>query len=329
MSKTLTEDELNAWRSKRTGRPVKADDTGPAVATNAGGGPDAPRSVRSPLDGMPGVPVAPDNIDDTPAPQVQPDYLAPLSNADEELRQQLAAANGRLGPVQRQLEEMRAAHEATQRQLAEYQTQLAEHQAAQATAKAQKMAAEFDPFEGMSAAEIEMLDPTAAELIKRAARNAYSKAASSIKDPEALINDALAKRDARSRDNYIRATADTLGLVKLGSDQKFNKFLTEDDSAGILLNSFVKAPDLETARALEPRVRTMLKRYEKAATPTRNPDPQDQLSQHLDRGQGGASAARKQVATLEEARQIRNDISRLLRARKFKEAEQLQALLNN
>jgi hypothetical protein len=327
MSKTLTEDELNAWRSKRTGRPVKSDDNGPAVPTNAGGGPDVPRSIRSPVDGMPGVPAL--NIDDEPAPQDTPTFNLPAHDADEELRQQLAAANGRLGPVQRQLEEMRAAHEATQRQLAEYQAQLAEHQAAQATAKAQKMAAEFDPFEGMSAAEIEMLDPAAAELIKRAARNAYSKAASSVKDPEALINDALAKRDARSRDNYIRATAETLGLVKLGSDQKFNRFLTEDDSAGILLNSFVKAPDLETARALEPRVRTMLKRYEKAATPTRNPDPQDQLSQHLDRGHGGASANRKGATTPEEARQIRGEIARLTRARKFKEAETLQALLNN
>jgi len=267
------------------------------------------------------------------------DNSAPINNAPapgmsdaalEELRAQLAAANGRLGPAQRQVEEMRAAHEATQRQLVELQAQLAEQHAAQATLKAKQLAEQFDPFEGLSQQEIEMLDPTAAELIRRAARNAYSKAASSVKDPEALINDALAKRDARARDNFVRATADSLGLVKLGSDPKFAKFLEEDDAAGLLMNAFVQSPDLDTARMLESRLRNMLKRYEKTVQqPSRAPDPNGQLANHLDRNHGGAQGGRKAAATPDEAKQIRAEATRLIRARKFKEAEALLTSINN
>ncbi len=318
----LSDDELAVWRAKRTGKSVPAAPAGGSDDRN----PSAPRAARSPLDGFadPGA-----NIDDDDKdlpPSDPPSGSAGLAPEDE-LRAQLAAANGRLGPVQRQLEELRSANEAAQRQMAELQTQLAEQHARDAMEKAKQAANAFDPFEGMSKDEIDMLDPSAAELIKRAARNAYAKAASAIKDPEALINEALAKRDARSRDNYIRATADSLGLVKLTGDVKFNKFLTEDDSASILLNSFVQSPDLDTARNLEPRLRQMLKRYEKSTTSSsRAADPQDRLSAHLDRS--GASHPNRQSISPEEAKQLRNEAARLTRARRFKEADAILAKLN-
>ena len=327
----MSDQDLDAWRAKRTGKkqqqqPVLLID----APSNSGGGPEMSKPMRSPTDGL----VEPDFLNDQqeqpsnePAPQNQEPHA---SNELEDLRQQLAAAQGRLSPAQRQLEEMRAAHEANQRQLYELQSQLAERQAQDATAKAKQAAENFNPFEGFTQDEIDMLDPTAVKFIEKASRNAYSKAAMNNKDPEELIQKALAQRDARAKDNYIRATADTLGLVKLSSDPKFQKFLAEDDSAGILMNSFVAAPDLESARGLEQRVRTMLKRFEKSTTTTtRTPDPQDRLSAHLDRASDGQSFQSRRPATPEEARRISEEAKRLMRARKFDEANKLLASINN
>lgn len=319
MSTILSDEELASWRAKRTGKAV------PTSSAKADRGPDAARPVRNPLDGLPAVEDV-SVAEDEPVAQSIPS--APASSNEEDLRNQLNAALGRLGPAQRQLEEMRAAMEAQQRQLAEFQQQLAERQAAEATAKAKQAAENFDPFEGMSKDEIEMLDPTAAELIRKAARNAYAKATSNVKDPEALINEVLAKRDARTRDVYIRSTADQLGLVKLGKEPRFTKWLEEDDSAAILLNQFVQAPDLDTAKSLEPKLRQMLKRYEKSTDSNRTPDPTDRLSAHLDRDSNRASNNGKRVITPEDARAIRNEATRLVRARQFKEAEKLLSQLS-
>jgi len=320
MSTTLSDAELAAWRAKRTGKPLPAN----PVAADPDRGPDAPRMARNPLDGLPAPDMNLGQADGNP-PAPAP---APAAPGNDELHNQLASALGRVAPLQRQLDEMRVAFEAQQRQITEYQHQLAEHQAAQATAKAKQAAENFDPFEGMSKDEIEMLDPAAAELIRKAARNAYSKAASAVKDPEALINEVLAKRDARTRDVYVRSTAESLGLVKLGADAQFTKWLEGDDSAAILLNQFVHASDLDTAKSLEPKLRQMLKRYERDTNqPNRTPDPTTRLSAHLDRDSNRSSNGGKRVLTPEEARAIRNEATRLTRARQFKEAEKLLSQL--
>lgn len=323
----MTDAQLDDWRSKRTGRKVQTN--APDKAPSDGRQPDGDGGNRSPIFDMGADPASLSTLlngsqeDNTPAPR----------NDDGEvsrLQSQLDAAHGRVGPLQRQLEELRAANEAAQRQLIEMQSKLAEKEALEASLRAQKMAESFDPFEGMTKDEIDMLDPTAAEMIRRAAKNAYSKAASNVKDPEALIHKALAERDARARDNYIRATAESLGLVKLGSDPQFNKFLTEDDSAGMLLNQFVKAADLDTARMLEPRVRLMLKRYEKtAASGQRDPDPQDRLSHHLDRSSnGGGGNGRNKNLSPAQVRELTAQANRLARARRFKEADAIFAQIN-
>lgn len=327
MNPTLTEEQLLAMRARRLGKPVPGANDG--VPTNAGGDPSAIRLVQPPF--MQNDPPA------DPAPVVDPTPVpAPANNQTseelEQLRQQLAAANGRLGPAQRQSEEMKAALEAQQRQIAELQARLAEQQAAAATRKAQEAAANFDPFEGMSKDEIELLDPTAAELIRKAARNAYSKAASQVKDPEEIIRKTLAERDARQLQTYIRSTADTIGLTKLANDARFQKFVEEDGGANYLLTSFLKATDIETARMVESDVRKFMKRYEKAVgdkSNSRTPDPQDQLSQHLSRNPGGASGAKASVTSPEDVKRITERVRQLSRQGKHKEANELLASINN
>lgn len=327
MSRTLTEEELASWRAKRTGKPMPSDTSDATVRTNAHGGPDAPKLQRHPLEGVAGFDATDDLPLDEPVVQHTP---APNSQEAEELRQQLAAANGRLGPVQRQFEEMRALVETQSRQLAEFQSQLAAKQADETAARTKAAADSFNPLEGLSQDQIDMLDPAALKLIESAARNAYSKAASQIKDPEALIQQVLAKRDAQARDAFIRATADTLSLSQLSNDSKFTKFLAEDDSAGLLLNSFINAQDIDAAKLLEPRVRTMLKRFEKSTNSTRTPDPQDRAAAHLDRApQGTQARSNAGPRTAEQVRAIQEQAKRLSRARKFKEANELLASINN
>lgn len=331
MSRTLTETELDAWRAKRTGKPVAGDDSGQSVATNAGGGPGAPRTTRTPVSNYAAPAGNEDDNDgdnDDDAGYENRNQRTGIEQSADELRQQLAAANGRLAPAQRQVEEMRAAYEAQQRQLIEMQTRLAEQDAE----RSRRQAEDFDPFAaaGLTQDEIDMLDPVAANLIKKTARAAYHQAASKFKDPEEIIRKTLEQRDAIARDTFIRSAAEDLDLVKLGQDPKFNRFVDEDGAAGMLITSFLKAPDQETARALLPNVRKVIKRFEGGKAKNRQLDPQDRLSQHLSReGKEGETRTYRPVTTPEEARQVRENATRLTRARRFKEADALLASLNN
>lgn len=323
----LTEEQLMAMRAKRLGKPI----TGAADAPH-----DGMHIAKSP--GSAGK--VPDFLADlakdgeAPAGETSPQPApAPQTNEElEALRQQLAAANGRLAPAQRQSEELKTALEAQQRQIAELQAQLAEQQAAAASRKAQEAAAQFDPFEGLSQDEISMLDPTAADLIRKATRNAYSKAASQVKDPEEIIRRTLAERDARQLQTYLRSTAESIGLTKLATDARFQSFVEEDGGANYLLTSFMKAADIDIARAVENDVRKLIKRFEKTIgdnkSNQRTPDPQDQLSQHLSRNPGGASGARQSVSSPEDVKQITDRAKRLARAGKHKEANELLASIN-
>lgn len=326
---SMNDAQLAAWRAKRTGKAVPTNNAG-----DSNRGPDAAIVPRSPLDGMtmdngdPAFVIPSGNADPDPAPAFNPTLPA----VDPQVQNQLDAALGRLAPLQRQNEELKAALEAQQRATATMQAQMADLQNAQQTAAAQTAAANFNPFEGLDAEQIDMLDPTSRAIVEAAARNAFTKASNGFKDPEALITKALAARDEKAKIDYIRTTAAATGLVALSNDTKFNAFLREDDSANFLLNSFINAADVETARSLEPNLRKMLKRYEKT-TNTRTPDPHDQMSAHLSRTPGASGSANGQPAKAatspEEARTIRNRAAQLTRARKFKEADALLASINN
>jgi hypothetical protein len=312
----LTGAELLAWRAKRTGR--KNLEVFTEDPTNS---PNGPIAALSPLEGYHGV--DPDNKDGTPAP----DTPAAGSASDNDLRNQLDSALGRVAPLQRQMEELRAAHEAANRRAAELEAALRERDAAQAEAAAARAADEFDPLEGISQEERDLLDSTALAIIAQTAKNAFKKAAGNREDPKELIARELAKRDAQTRDRYIRGTVETLGLIKLGNDTKFNKFLAEDDSAALLMNQFVNAPDTDTARSLEPRIKTMLKRFEKTTDSPRQPDAQDRMSAHLNRDAGAQSTSSHGNLTPEEARRITNEAKRLIRAGRQAEAKKLLAQL--
>lgn len=322
----MTPEQLAEWRAKRTGKPMAELLGNPP--SNAGLDPDAPRIIRSPAGNMP----VPDFMQDpdmgTPAPAANPQ---PAANPElEELRQQLAAAHGRLGPTQRQLDEMRATLDAMQKQNAQLQATLEDQQRVSAATRTKQQAADFDPFEGLSKDQIDLLDPAAAEMIRQAARNAYAKAASQTKDPEEIIRKTLAERDALALRKFVQATAASTGLTKLATDPRFEKFVAEDDSATLLLNSFMQAADIEIAQALEPNLRRLIKRFEKTTDSTRNPDPQDQLASHLARAPGAAPAgASRQAASAEDVKTISAKARALARAGKHKEANQLLASINN
>lgn len=321
-----TPEDLDAWRARRTGKPVNSNDaSGPGVPTNAGGGPEAPRAQRHPLEGLTALNTGDVVVDVVDEPQ-------PPTDAEREtLRQQLAAANGRIGPVQRQLEEMRATMAARDAQLADAQRKLAEHDAARATQTAREKAKSFDPLEGLSAEQLDMLDPAALSLIKHVGQSAYARASSEYKDPEEIVRQTLAARDAQSRDRYIKTTAEALGLYKLRDDPKFTSFLTDDDSAGMLLNSFVSASDRDTAQTLEPRVRAMLKRFEKqTASSPRSADPQSRTSSHLERNPGApGSGARGAAQSADQVRQITAEARAFSRRGDHKRANELLASIHN
>ena len=318
-----TEEGLAAWRSQRLGKPVnlKHDLAAEGVPSNGGGGPDSERQEpRHPLEGHKFNPMELD----TGGNQDESEYNQPDG---DNVQQQLAAANGRLGPAQRQIEEMRAAMQALQQQNADMQARLLERESQERATRNQRAAQEFNPLEGLSKDELDMLDPAALRMIEHVGRQAFTKAHGSLREHEELIEKTLSQRDARERDNFIYGTAETLGLNKLGNDNKFNKFLNEDDSAALLLNSFTQSKDIATARMLEPRVRSMLKRFEKTTNTTRTPDPQDRASAHLARKHDAQSAGSQRGGhvSADEVRRVTEQARRLARAGKHKESRDLLA----
>lgn len=349
----LSDDELLAQRQARTGR---------AVSTAAGNGAPpapgaAPAGFADPGLGRPAVPardpfnpslppVEPDGGQPpVPAPVASPPAAAPAVGVEElqaqlaRMQQQLDAAIGRVAPLQQQTENYRTTAEALQAANAQLQAQLEQVQAANSQRAAAEAAAAFDPFEGMSADELALLDPTVVDAMRRTARAALAKATSQWQDPRTIIAQTLQERDARTLKNYIQAISNELGLVQLGSDPKFQEFLAADDSADMLLNSFVQAPDLETAQRLDGRVRKMLKRFrDQPAAPAagggnQTPDPQDRLSAHLSRSGApdaapGAPSQQRKALTPEQVADIRKRAQALTRQRKFKDADALLAQLN-
>jgi hypothetical protein len=328
MATALADNDLDAWRARRTGKPVKTDNSGgpEGVPTNAGGNPMDIRIARHPLEDMtpPGLAndPAPAPADPAPQPNGQSDALV------EELRQQLAAANGRNGPVQRQFEEMKTTLSALQQQNALLQQQLESRTAEEAESRRKKAASDFNPFDGIPQEQLDMLDPTALKLMEHIGRNVYAKTTHGSVDPVAVFHEELSKRDARTKDDYIMATAETLGIPVLAKDPKFSDFLAEDDSAGMLLNSFMQSKDLATARLLETNLRKMLKRYEKTASATRTPDPQASAATHLNRAPSGQQGGQGNTPSNESVTQITVRAKALARAGKHKEAKALLDSIN-
>lgn len=332
MPNVMTDEEMIAWRAKRTGKPIPASTT-PAV-NNSGEGPDAGQRVRDPST----TAQIPDfarfgsaEADDTTS--VEPQEPPPANNAD--LAQQLQAANGRVAPLQRQLEELRAAIQARDAQVAELTRALQAATSDIAKKKAAEDIDAFDPFEGMTQEELDALDPTAMNILRKVGKSVAQRTLAKIpqESPEALVHKALAERDKAQLGDYIRNTAASLGLLELSNDTTFKNFVEQDDSAGFLLSAFAQAADIATARGLESRIKTMLKRFEaqKSSAAQRPHDTNHNLSKHLSRipqqGNGGDSVVQL-ARTPEEAKRIRQQASALSRQGRYEDAGKLLASLN-
>lgn len=352
----LSDAELLARRQARTGRAVSTApgagappvDGAPNGAVDPGTGrPTVP--LRDPFDMSGGFDAGLDGGDPTPPPvsppvsppaAAQPVLPADLQQQFSTMQQQLDAALGRVVPMQQQLEQYRSTAEALQVANAQLQAQLAEANTIAATRAASEAAASFDPFEGMSPDELAMLDPAVVDAMRRSARASLAKATANMQDPRAIIAQTLQERDARALKAYITNASGELQLLVLGKDPKFQAFLAADDSADMLLNSFVQAPDLETAQRLESRVRKMIKRFRDLPSDTQSggnpptPDPQDRLSAHLSRNgapsaaPGDPSSQQRKALTPEQVQDIRRRAQAFTRQRKFAEAKALLDQLN-
>lgn len=340
MRTALSDDQLLAQRQARTGR---------TVATVPGNGaPPEPGLARPAADPGGARPTAPqrdpfgnpfggasggtEDIAPAPVPAAPQGFDAQA--AFNAMQQQLDAALGRVAPLQQQLEQYRSTAETLQASNAALQAKLMEVQDATTKRAAQEAAASFDPFEGMSADELAMIDPAVISAMRRSAQAALAKATVQVGDPRALIAQTLQERDTRQLKAFQQSVSEELQLLQLGSDPKFQQFLSTDDSADMLLNSFAQATDIDAAQKLATRVRTMLKRY-RAAAPgasasagNNTPDPQDRLSAHMSRSGNqsaapGANGQTRNVLTPEQVKDIRRQAQALTRQRRFKDAQAL------
>jgi len=319
-----SDEELLAARAKRTGRKntgVPLDQTG--VSNQRHPGQD--NESRSPLDGFEADPSVDndDGVDHTPR-QPQPN----------DTQNQLNAAIGRLQPLQQQLADREAALVAVQHQLAEARAAASKYEQAEREAIARRAADEFDPFAGIPPEDLELMDPIVRNTILASTRATMKAFGSRFRDPEEVVRQTMAAQDKLRRDALVQTTNQDLGLVDLSRDPKFEAFINEDDSAGLLLQNYINAPDARSAEILIPRVRAMVKRYQSnAKTPDpRNPDPADALAAHSRRGSnrpsdsaGGTRGAQLSPA---QAKDIRLKATAAIRAGRKDEANRLMQQLN-
>lgn len=324
MPAVLSDAELLAQRARRIGRPVM---TAPA------GGPGTPREALDPTGGMGLTDDAGDTFTDepTPAPRAPTGNPAPAPQSNElaaqvaQLQQQLNAALGRVSPAQQQLEELRTTAQQQAATIAKLQADLSSANSAHAKRTAQEAAAEFDPYEGMTAEELAMIDPAVLDTTRRATRAAIARVTSQMPDPQALLTAAFQERDARELRAFMAQAEAELKLGAVQHDSKFMAFAAEDDSADMLMHSFLNAPDLSTARSLQPRVRSMLKRYERTVGNSNLSDPPARASEHLSRtpAANGSPQAPRGAITPDQAAKLRREHAAAVRTGDRKKAAEL------
>ena len=318
----MTEEELLAARAKRTGRKqpgVPMEQSGAAT----GRFPGQDTGGRSPLDGFSEDEAHVEPEADTPPASKTP----PQQNPD--LLNQLNAAMGRLQPMQQQLADREAALAAMQHQISEMNAKVAQYEAAERSARAKQVAEEFDPFAGLDAEELDMLDPITRNTIKAATRSAIAAVNARYRDPEEVVRKTMQEQDKQRRDALIQTTNQDLGLVELSRDKEFEAFIEGDDSAGLLLSQYLNAPDARSAELLIPRVRSMVKRYQssvKNPSNSRTPDPADALASHARRGSNRPAengGTRTTQLTPAQAKEVRLKASAAIRAGRKDEANRL------
>ena len=316
----MTEEELLAARAKRTGRKqpgVPLEQSGAATGRFPGQDEDG----RSPLDGFGG--------EDLPEGQHQQPPAQRPALPESDLQNQLNAAMGRLQPMQQQLADREAALAAMQHQIAEMNAKVAQYEMAEREAKARQAADEFDPFSGLDADELDMLDPITRNTIKAATRSAIAAVNARYRDPEEVVRKTMEEQDKQRRTALIQTTNQDLGLVELSRDKEFEAFIEGDDSAGLLLSQYLNAPDARSAELLIPRVRSMVKRYQssvKNPSNPRTPDPADALASHARRGSNRPSengGTRTAQLTPAQAKEVRLKATAAIRAGRKEEANSL------
>lgn len=318
----MTDEELMAQRAARTGKPLPINSTG--ADTNRY--PGQLESGRSPTADMAGTDFN-EGAADTATPAPPP---APSPQSQDSTQQQLQAALGRLTPLQQQLADRDAVLRSQQQQLAELRAQLDAREEEQRAHAAERAAEEFDPLAGLSQDVLNGIDPLVLEAMRASSRASVASIRKAYQDPQELVRRTMQEHDNKRRDQYINQVASELDLMRLGEDASFTKFLGEDDSAGILLNSFVAATDLRSAETLAPRVRKMVTRYQQSVNPTpRTPDPKDALAAHMSRGAPSPSASGAKNIQPADARAIRAAHSRATRAGNKDEALRLLKLLES
>lgn len=320
----MTDEELMAQRAARTGRPLPAAQTG--AATNRFPGQADPG--RSPTADMGASDLGNNDGGNGAPPDGQPAaYTAPQQDSTH---QQLQAALGRLTPLQQQLADRDALLRSQQQQMAELRAQLEAREEEQRTHAAERAAEDFDPLAGLSQDVLDGIDPLVLEAMRASGRASVASIRKAYQDPQELVRRTMQEHDSKRCNIYINQVATELDLMRLGEDATFTKFLSEDDSASILMNSFVAATDLRSAETLAPRVRKMVSRYQQSVNATpRTPDPKDALASHMQRGASSPSAAGARNIQPSDARAIRNAHAMAVRSGNKDEASRLLKLLES
>ena len=321
----MTPEQIAAMMAKRGVNPdgSRGLPTNPTDTPAAQSGPASPPPSRSPLD----VFLAPAEGTQPPAAAPAAPVAASATPDYAALQNDLAAAHGRVLPLQQQLEEQRATLRAQQAAIDAANAELATFKSQQNMARAQDTFKDYDPLANLTPDQLAVLDPEAAEMIRASSRNAVQTVASHFESRFSEIDRRQEEAARQSVSAFVNRKGSDLGLDKLAVDPKFKQFLDDDDSAKFLLGSFVGSANVEAARSLAPRVKSMIARFEKTTSAASGhvPDPANVASstQYLDRGFNGSASERSP----DETRAILAQAKRLARSGKHAEAAKLTASL--
>ena len=327
----MTEQELNNLMARRGVAPdgSRIVPTDPTQTPHAQSGPANPPAARDPLAAFLPDPTPDPTPAPTPAPAPGAATPTPAAPAVDpvmaQMQNDLAAANGRVGPMQMQLEQQRLFIQTMQQNQQQLQQQLAAALGQQSVAKAQQLFADFNPFEGLSEQQLAALDPEAADIIKAANRNAMTQLAAHVENRFSELDQRRQTEHQTEIQTLLTRKGEELGLNKLSTDPAFKKFLDEDDSAKYLLGMFVNAKSTGDVHTLTNQVKGMIKRYEKttAAPSAPSPDPATTTTttNFLDRNFNGTAQAHDP----KKVKEVLAEAKRLSRAGMHKEAAALSA----
>lgn len=227
----------------------------------------------------------------------------------EDLRRQLAALNGRVGPAQRNADEYQRLYTG-ERQERERETRELNARIEALNSQLEARETTIDPKELLSEDELADIDPKVIDVVMKLAQGIAKKMTPKV-DPRSVTLEVLAERETRQVADYRTQvlTDPARGLHQLGTlayDQKFIDWSQgEDNDIDSVMQSLLNAKSTAEIDRYAKIVAKRIARFKEASKGGKEPtDPNRSLNRHMRRKSGERLTKAEADAKLARARTL-------------------------